>query len=324
VSTRRGCLGCSFPVLIVIIIIVLAVGVISFLSGALGKAMIGDVGLPEIFTVDAPHVQLPAEEIFHIGGFAVTNTLIASWITIIVLVALAWAVTHRIKLIPSRLQNLLEFAIEWLLNLCVDIAGEKNGRRFFPIITTIFLFVLMNSWLSLVPGFGSITYTVVENGEEHVLPLLRGANTDINFTLALSIVSFIFVTYFGISQSRGLFFKQFFNASRFNHGVGQLVRGKVKSGLSDGFFGAINLFVSFLELISYFIRLVSFAFRLFGNMLGGEILILMMLFIMPFLLAVPFYGLELLVGAIQALIFSGLTLVFVYMAVTLHEHEEAH
>lgn len=321
--SKKGCLGCSFPVLIAIIVVVLVVGVVSFLSGALGKAMIGDVGLPEIFTVDSPHVQLPAEEILHIGGFAVTNTLIASWITIIVLVALSWAVTHRIKLIPSRLQSLLEFAIEWLLNLCVDIAGEKNGRRFFPIIATIFLFVIMNSWLSLVPGFGSITYTVVEHGETHVLPLLRGANTDINFTLALSIVSFIFVSYFGIKQSRRAFFKQFFNVSRFNRGIGQLVRGKVKGSFGDIGFGAIDIFVGFLELISYLIRLVSFAFRLFGNMLGGEILILMMLFIMPYLLAVPFYGLELLVGAIQALIFGGLTLVFVTMAVTLHEHEEA-
>jgi len=324
VSTRRGCLGCSFPVLIVIIIIVLAVGVVSLLSGALGKAIVGDVGLPDIFTVDAPHVQLPAEEIGHIGPITITNTLIASWITIVVLVALAWAVTHRIKLIPSRLQSLLEFAIEWLLNLCTDVAGEKYGRRFFPIITTIFLFVIMNSWLSLVPGFGSITYTVAEHGEEHVMPLLRGANTDINFTLALSIVSFIFVCYFGIRYSRLLFFKQFFNGGRFIRGHGLLFRGKVKAGFGSIGFGIIDMFVGFLELISFFIRLVSFAFRLFGNMLGGEILILMMLFLMPYLLAVPFYGLELLVGAIQALIFGGLTLVFVTMAVTLHEHEEAH
>lgn len=322
--SRKGCLGCSLPVLIVIIVIVLAVGIVSLLSGALGKAIVGDIGLPEVFTVEAPHVQLPAEEIFHIGGFAVTNTLIASWITIVVLVALAWAVTHRIKLIPSRLQSLLEFAIEWLLNLCIDVAGEKNGRRFFPIITTIFLFVIMNSWLSLIPGFGSFTYTVVDHGETHVLPLLRGANTDINFTLALSIVSFVFVTYFGIRYSRILFAKQFFNVPRFIHGHGQLFRGKVKAGLGEIFFGAIDIFVGILELISFFIRLVSFAFRLFGNMLGGEILIFMMLFLMPFLLAVPFYGLELLVGAIQALIFGGLTLVFATMAVTLHEHEEAH
>jgi len=321
--SRKGCLGCSLPVLIVIIVIVLVVGVVSFLSGALGKAMFGDVGLPEVFTVGSPHVQLPAEEIFHIGGFAVTNTLIASWITIIVLVALAWAVTHRIKLIPSRLQNLLEFTIEWLLNFCVDVAGEKNGRRFFPVITTIFLFVIMNSWLSLVPGFGSITYTVAEHGEEHVLPLLRGANTDINFTLALALVSFVFVEYLGIRQGGLRYFKKFFNFGQFNRGVGRLVRGKVKSGFGGIGMGIIDMFVGMLEGIGEIMRVVSFTVRLFGNMLGGEILLLMMLFLMPFLLAVPFYGLELLIGTIQALIFGGLTLVFAVMAVTSHEYEEA-
>jgi F-type H+-transporting ATPase subunit a len=321
--SRKGCLGCSLPVLIVIVIVVLAIGIVSFLSGALGRAMVGEVEAFDIFAVDSPHVQLPGEGIFHIGPFAVTNTLIASWITIVVLVAFAWAVTHRIKLIPSRLQSLLEFAIEWLLNLCVDVAGEKNGRRFFPVITTIFLFVIMNAWLSLIPGFGSITYTVIEHGEEHVLPLLRGANTDINFTLALALVSFVFVEYMGIRQGGLGYFKKFFNVGRFNHGVGQLVRGKLKSGFGGIGMGIIDMFVGMLEGIGEIMRVVSFTFRLFGNMLGGEILLLMMLFLMPFLLAVPFYGLEILIGTIQALIFGGLTLVFATMAVTSHEHEEA-
>ena len=166
------------------------------------------------------------------------------------------------------MQSLLEFAIEWLLNFCIDVAGEKNGRRFFPVITTIFLFVIMNSWLSLIPGFGSITYTVAEYGEEHVLPLLRGANTDINFTLALSVVSFVFVLYFGIKQSGLSYFKQFANVTQFNRGVGQLVRGKVKSGFGGMFMGGVDIFVGVLEFISWIIRLVSFTFRLFGNMLA--------------------------------------------------------
>ncbi|HUV43434.1 MAG TPA: F0F1 ATP synthase subunit A [Dehalococcoidales bacterium] len=319
--SRKGCLGCSFPVLITIVVVVLAVGVVSLLSGALGKAIVGDVGLPELFTVEAPHVQLPAEGIFHIGGFAVTNTLLASWITIVILAFFAWAVTHRIKVIPSRLQNLLEFALEWLLNFCIDVAGEKNGRRFFPVITTIFLFVIMNSWLSLVPGFGSITFTAIEHGETHVLPLLRGANTDINFTLALALISFVFVEYLGIREGGLRYFTKFINVRQFGRGVGQLLRGKVKSGFGGIFMGVIDMFVGVLEGIGEMMRIVSFTFRLFGNMLGGEILILMMLFLMPFLLAVPFYGLEMLVGAIQALIFGGLTLVFATMAVTQHEHE---
>ena len=319
--SRKGCLGCSFPVLIAIVVVVLAVLVISFLSGAIGDALVGKIGLPELFTVQTPHVQLPPEVIFHIGGFAITNTILSSWLTVIVLVALAYAITHRIKLIPTRLQNLLEFAIEWLLNFCTDVAGEKNGRRFFPVITTIFLFVLMNSWISLVPGFGSITRTVTEHGETHILPLLRGANTDINFTLALALVSFVFVEYLGISNSGFRYFTKFINVRRFGQGVGQLLRGKVKSGFGGIFMGGIDMFVGVLEGIGEMVRIISFTFRLFGNMLGGEILILMMLFLMPWLLAVPFYGLELLVGLVQALIFGGLTLVFAVMAVMSHEHE---
>lgn len=308
-----------------IVFIALAVGVISLLSGALGKALIGDVGLPEVFTVDAPHVQLAAEPIFHIGGFTVTNTLIASWITIVALAAFAWAVTRRIRLIPSRLQSLVEFGLEWMLNFCVDVAGERNGRRFFPVITTIFLFVMANAWLSLIPGFGSITWTAVEHGETHVFPLLRGANTDINFPLALALVSFVFVEYIGISQVGGIrYFAKFVRLGGLGRGLGQLLRGRVKSGFGTLFMGAIEAFVGVLETISEIVRIVSFTFRLFGNMIGGEILILTMLFLMPFLLAVPFYGLEMLVGLIQALIFGGLTLVFAAAAATPHGEEDAH
>jgi len=317
---KRRFLGCSFPVLIVLVVVVLALTVISILSGALGQALLGDMGLPDWITVGRPHVQLPADGIFHISGFTVTNTLLASWVSIIVLVALAWAVTRRIKLIPSRLQSLLEFAIEWMLNLCVDVAGEKNGRRFFPVITTIFLFVLFNAWLGLIPGFGSI---LIGGTEGHQVHLLRGANTDINMPLALAIVSFIFVEYFGLRSGGGLrYLKKFINVGQFFRGAGQLIRGKVRAGVVGVGMGAIDIFVGLLEGLSEMVRIVSFTFRLFGNMTGGEILILMMFFLAPWVLAIPFYGLELLVGLVQAIVFAGLTLVFATIAVT--PHEEAH
>ena len=317
---KRRFLGCSFPVLIGLVVVVLALTVISILSGALGQALLGDMGLPDWITVDRPHVQLPADGIFHIAGFTVRNTLLASWVSIIVLVALGWAVTRRIRLIPSRLQSLLEFAIEWMLNLCVDVAGEKNGRRFFPIITTIFLFVLFNAWLGLIPGFGSILIVGTEGHEVH---LLRGANTDINMPLALAIVSFIFVEYFGLRSGGGLrYLKKFINVGQFFRGAWQLLRGKVRAGAVGVGMGAIDIFVGLLEGLSEMVRIVSFTFRLFGNMTGGEILILMMFFLAPWVLAIPFYGLELLVGLVQAIVFGGLTLVFATIAVT--PHEEAH
>ncbi len=318
---KRGCLGCSFPVLIGIIVVVLVLGVISLLSGELGKKLIGDVGLPTWLSVGTPHIQLPAEGIFHIGGFTVTNTVLASWLTIIVLVVLSWAVTHRIKLIPSRLQSLIEFALEWMLNLCKDVAGEKNGQRFFPIVTTIFLFVLMNAWLSLLPGFGSI---LIAGTEGESVSLLRGANTDINLPLALALISFVFVEYMGISSHGGLgYMKKFIRMGQLSRGIGKLFRGNLRAGFSGLFMGAIDIFAGALEGLSEFVRILSFTFRLFGNMTGGEILILTMIFLAPWVVALPFYGLELLVGLVQALIFGALTLVFATIAVTPHESEEA-
>ena len=317
---KKGCLGCSFPVVIGVLVVLLALTVISLLSGALGSSFFGDLGLPNWLTVPKPLIQLPAETVFHLFGFPITNSIITAWLSIIVLVILAWAVTHRIKLIPSRLQSLLEFAIEWMLNLCVDVAGEKNGRRFFPIVTTIFLFVIMNAWLSLLPGFGSIVITGAEGEPVH---LLRGANTDINMPLALALISFVFVEYLGIRSLGFHYFGKFLRMGQFFRGIGQLFRGKLRAGFVGLFTGAIDIFVGMLEALSEIVRIVSFTFRLFGNMTGGEILILMMLFLAPWVLALPFYGLELLVGLVQAIVFGGLTLVFATVAVTPHEEESA-
>ena len=314
-------MGCSFPVLIGILVIFLTLTVFSLISGALGSSLFGDLGLPSWLTVPQPHPELPAEGVFHLFGFPITNSIIAAWLTIIVLVGVSYAVTHRIKLIPGRLQCLLEFALSWLYDFCREVAGEKYGRRFFPVVTTIFLFVIMNAWLSLLPGFGSILVTGVE-GEP--VGLLRGANTDINMPLALALVSFVFVEYFGIRSHGGFgYLAKFVNVGGFFRSIGQLFRGRLKAGLSGMFTGVIDIFVGALEALSEFIRILSFTFRLFGNMTAGEILLLVVVFLAPWVLALPFYGLELLIGFVQALIFSGLTLVFLTLAVASHETEAA-
>lgn len=321
---KKGVLGCSFPLFIGILVVCLVLFIVGFASGAIGKSMLSGVTLPGWLSVPRPEPELPAEVVFHLFGFPVPNSLIASWITIIVVVGFSFAVTRRLKLIPTRLQTLLEFALEALLNFCQGIAGKRNGRLFFPIVATIFLFVIFNAWLSLLPGFGSI-FIHTEEGEVH---LLRGANTDINTPLALAVMSFIFVLFFGLKMLGLGYLKQFFNVGQFFNGLGHLTRGKIGAGLNGIFMGIINVFISLIELLSLFIRIISFTFRLFGNMTAGEILLLMATFLIPFLFALPFYGLELLVGFVQALIFAGLTLIFLTVAVTSHEHnehgEEAH
>ena len=320
-SKKKGCLGCSLPLAISLIVVVVALSVFGFLGGGIGSKLFSGIHLPSWLSVPKPTVELPAETIFHLGPLPVTNTILTSWITILLLLIITFTVTRKPRLIPSRIQSLLEFALEWVYNLCKDVAGEKNGRKFFPIITTIFLFVLFNAWMNLIPGFGSI----MVHEHEIEFPLLRGANTDINTPLALSIISFVFVTFYGLKNGKLGFLKQFANAGRFFKSWGLLFRGKFKSGFGSLFFGIIDIFVSFLELLSYFIRLVSFTFRLFGNMTGGEILVMMFLYLFTWVCfgAVQFiYGFELLIGAVQALVFAGLTLVFATMASTSHEEEE--
>ena len=223
------------------------------------------------------------------------------------------------KLIPGRLQAAFEFLIGWLYDLCCSVAGGKNGRKFFPVVATIFLFVGFNAWLALLPGYGSITVHAAE-GEVH---LIRPANTDINMPLALALVSFVFFQTFGLRTLGTGYLKNFINVKEFFGGLRHIFRGRLKTGFSSLFTGAIYIFSGVLELLSHFIRIISLTFRLFGNMTAGEILLLVAAFLMPWLFAIPFYGLELLIGFIQAIIFAGLTLIYVTIAVAPHE-EEAH
>jgi len=317
---KRGCLGYSFPVIVGVSLLFVVLFVVGFIVGPLGKSMLGDLGLPSWLSVPQPDPKLPAEVVFHLFGFPITNSIIAAWITIIFLVGFSYAVTRRMRLIPARLQSLFESFLGWLYNFCQSVAGEKNGRRFFPVVATIFLFVAFNAWLSLLPGFGSITVETAE-GEVH---LLRGANTDINMPLALALMSFVFVEFFGLRQGGGIrYLGKFINVGQFFRSVGQLFRGRLKAGLSGLITGVINIFVGFLEALSELVRIVSFTFRLFGNMTAGEILLLISMFLIPWIFALPFYGLEILVGFVQALIFGGLTLVFLTVAVAPHGAEAA-
>ena len=306
-----------------IIIIALFVGGL-FLIGRLffgtGKPEV--VLYPEALWSIGGHI----EEGRAVGGFPITNTMLGAWLTIIVLGLLMFFATRKMKLVPRGVQNVMEAAIEGLGNFVDSVAGKENGRKFFPVLATIFFFVLFNAWLSLVPGFMSIGIKELnKEGESILVPLLRGANTDINVPLVLALVSCVFVEFWGLRTLGPRYLNKFFNGSRMIASMKQIARGKVKGAVSGLLYGFIDMFVGFIELMSEFIRIVSFTFRLFGNMMAGEILVFSMIFLLPWLIPVIFYGLELFVGLIQSIIFFGLTLVFVSMAVTPHgEHEEGH
>ena len=310
---KRKLLGCSFPLFFGILLVFLALTVVGFISGALGKSIFGDFGLP--FGLDRPTPSLPAEEVFTIFSFPITNSILGAWITIIFLVVFSYVITRKMKIVPGRLQAVFELMMGGLYDFCQSVAGEKNGRKFFPIVATIFLFVAFNAWLSLIPGFGSIE---IVNTAGHHVHLLRGANTDINTPLAIALISFIFVEFYGFKALGIRYLGKFINVGQIFRSLGQIFRGKIKAGVSGLLTGGINLFVGLLEALSEFVRVVSFTFRLFGNMTAGELLILFAVFLMPWVIAVPFYVLELLVGFVQALIFGGLTLVFLTLATAHH------
>ena len=310
---KRKLLGCSLPLFVGILLVFILLTVISFISGAIGENVFGDIGLP--FGLEKPAPSLPAEEVFTVFGFPVTNSIVGAWITIIFLVGFSYVITRRMKVVPGRLQGVFELLVGWLYNFCKSVAGEENGRKFFPIVATIFLFVAFNAWLGLVPGFGSIE---IVNTEGHHVHLIRGANTDINTPLAIALFSFIFVEFFGFKMLGIRYLKKFFNVGQLFSGLGNIFKGKIRAGLSGIFAGCIDIFVGFLETLSELVRIVSFTFRLFGNMTAGELLILFVVFLIPWIVAVPFYGLEMLVGFVQALIFCGLTLVFLTLATAHH------
>ncbi len=276
-----------------VVVLALAVAVVGLGMGALGASV-----LP------VPEVHLAPQKVFAIGGFTVTNTLLSAWLTTIVIVLLFGLGTRKMSIVPGRLQGLLEFLIEALYGFVKSIAGDYYARRFFPVLATMFLFVAFNAWMALLPIYPSVGFTA--EGSEHVTThLFRSAGTDINMPLALAVISFVFFESWGFRVHKFGYLKEFFR-----------------------FGNPIQTFIGLLEFISHFIRVISFTFRLFGNMLAGEIVLFMMTFLTVFMTPIIFYGLEILVGGVQALVFMGLTLVFTSMAVASHggherEHSEA-
>jgi F-type H+-transporting ATPase subunit a len=315
--SKRKVFGIPFPIIITIFVVIFILIIVGLLAGPIGQSVF-HTNFPSWLIVGQPEPRLPSEAVFHIFGLPITNTLLASWLTVVFLALFSFLITRKMTLVPGRLQAVFEFILGWIYDFCKSVAGEENGRKFFPVVCTIFLYVAFNAWFSLIPGFGSIHIT---NGEGQTFELFRAANTDINTPLAIALISFVFVEFYALKSLGIGYLKKFFNFSQFFTSIGQLFKGKFNFlGL---FSGIIDIAIGALEALSELIRNVSFTFRLFGNMTAGEILIIVVAFLIPLGLNWLVYGLELLIGFIQALVFSGLTLAFVTMFVASH-HEEAH
>jgi len=367
------------PRSLAILIICVAVLAVSILGGALGNTL--GFGF---FASSLPAIQLPAEKVTDgfntpIGKWDLMNTMITTWLAMLVLIVISLVIRKNLKDVPGRLQALFELIIEFFLALCEQIAGKEKARRFFPLVFTIFIFIVAANWMGILPGFGTVgriagpeeiahhhdahdyhdpalmQTTVEAHGDDHdshlgavklhvfrdyksipvatlspgsleeeltfsqydknhgnvgegkraghLVPFLRSANTDLNMSLAIALIAMVMVHFWGFSI-----------LGFFGHA------GKFISFKS----GPIGFFVGILELISELGRVISFTFRLFGNIFAGEVLLMAMAFLLPLIGIIPFLGLELFVGLIQAFVFAMLTLVFASMASISHDDGDHH
>ncbi len=375
--------------------------IVSILGGGLGTAL--DLGF-----LSAPfaYISIPAETLYYFKskGFifdflnsALTNTLLMSMFTILALTIISRKATKDMKIIPKGMQNLIEFALEAMYNTCKKIAGDEKGKVFFPLVMTIFLFVVVSNWIGVLPGTGTIGR--IESAEEYchhqeekdnlghnvkfnvyktngilastmfgygktdysikssdkslfadshdghskdskstsvicshhwlehefahakeikakelgvnnfddqykvgiLVPFFRGTNSDMNTTLALALCAMFCIHWWG------------FKYLGLTGHAGKFINFKN---------GPINFFVGILELVGEFAKILSFTFRLFGNIFAGEVLLFAMAFLLPLIGIIPFIGLELFVGLIQGLIFSMLTLVFASISTVEHNSDD--
>ncbi|MFO0704386.1 MAG: F0F1 ATP synthase subunit A [Candidatus Andersenbacteria bacterium] len=251
------------------------------------------------------HISLAAEELFRIGPLSVTNSLLVTWIVIVVLALVAWLAGRKPRSVPRGLQNVVEAVFEFLLNLIESVTqSRKKAEQFFPFLATFFLFIFVANVTDIIPGIGTIgLFEIGAHGREFI-PYFRPPAADLNFTLALAVATVVGAQVFGIA-TLGLFkhLRKYFT-----------LKG-----------GPANTFVGLLEVISEVAKMISCSFRLFGNIFAGEVLLTVIAVIVPFVAPLPFYLLEAFVAFIQALVFTMLSLVFMTLATTSHgEHEPEH
>lgn len=260
---------------------------------------------------------LYAETIFNIGNFPVTNSLITSSIVLLLVIIFALAIRKKIRRIPRGLQNFLEMIMDWFLNLADQVTGSrKSSLKVLPVILSFFFFILLNNWLGLLPGVGSIGQIVVEDGQKVFVPFLRGATADINTTLALASVALVIIHVFGtVANGAWHYLNRFINIKMLID-----IPKKVFKNPTVLIINPVKIFVGFLEIIGEVAKIASLSFRLFGNIFAGEVLLAAMSAIFAFVVPLPFIALEIMVGLIQALIFS--ILVLIYMSVSMAPEEE--
>jgi F-type H+-transporting ATPase subunit a len=250
------------------------------------------------------HVAIKGEELFHLGPIAVTNSMVGTLIATVILASLAFWASRNSAVVPGRLQGFLEFPLDFLGGV-IKAQHPTRWRAILPAIITIFLLVLVANYVGLLPGVGTIGLHVVEDGHEAVAPIIRPASADLNFTLALALISFVLFVSWGI-RANG-------------------VRGYLKETFVANPPYMTPLMTP-IHIVSELSRIISLSMRLFGNVFAGEILLAVMLALTFAVVPALFLGLEAIFGAVQALVFALLTLTYITLATAGHGggHDEAH
>src|SRR3989344_1219185 len=263
------------------------------------------------------NITLFAEPVIHYKDFSITNALLTSWFAVFIIIIISFILRSKIREIPGKLQSVFEIMIENALSLCDQVTNNRAlSIRIFPIAISVFFFILINNWLGIMPlgGFG-----IIEKGETSsvFVPYLRSGTADINTTVALAIMAVFGANIFGIF-SIGLWktFNKYVNLKA----LGEIFT-KVWKEPAIIIVAPITFFVGLIEIIGEFAKIASLSFRLFGNVFAGEVLLASIAALVAYAIPIPFIFLEILVGVIQALIFS--ILLVVYFTIGAFDHDPA-
>ncbi len=238
-------------------------------------------------------IHLAPEVVTTMWGIPITNTLLTAWFVMAFVTILTIIAYRKLRFFPSKPQVLLETAIGGAFDYVAEtLESKEKAKKFFPVIMTIFVFILALNWIGLLPGVDSIG--IYKEGHTALTPLLHPANTDLNVTFAFAVVAFVTIEFAGIT-----------------------LLGFLKYGSKFvNFKSFLGFAIGIIELIGEVARLISFSFRLFGNVFAGKMLLVVAVFFLPFVVPVPIIAFEVFVGIVQALVFAVLTLFFIKLAVT--------
>lgn len=286
---------------------------------------------------------LAAEPIFNIGFLPVTNSIINTWIALVLFVVFAFFLQRSMKKhyaagkFPKGLVNFFESLLESMLSYMDGVTkNRRKSLKLLPIIGTFFLFILISNWMGLLPGIGSIAkcynhhektyvayeYCITPNETYHAFPLFRPANTDLNMTIAMAVLA---VT---ASHVLGIIAIGFFKYANKFIKLGDIYHAIKSKNPVKILTACVEFFVGILETVSEFAKMLSLSLRLFGNIFAGEVLLTVIAGLIAYLAPLPFMALEILVGAVQAVVFSMLALVYLTMALEephgSHEEHPAH